>query len=250
MTILQLDGQVAVEIVSVQLDVDPATTDTLGQCLSADERRRASRFAFERDRRRFIVGRAQLRQLLASRLGVRSTDIDLVYGALGKPALSRRFAGTDLRFNISHSEEVALYAFTRDCEIGVDVEVIRELHEADDVVQRFFSPGEQDAYRSLTPRDRPLGFFNCWTRKEAFIKALGDGLQYPLDAFDVSLIPGEPARILRVGAISGEACGWVVHHLAIGPGIVGAVVTQKPIDQKPVRVSARIGTAAMASCRE
>jgi 4'-phosphopantetheinyl transferase len=128
--------------------------------------------------------------------------------ARGKPALSRRFANSDLRFNVSHSEDVAVYAFSRGREIGVDVEAVRELRDADDIAVRFFSRRENEAYLALDPRDRLLGFFNCWTRKEAFIKALGDGLYYPLDCFDVSLAPDEPARILRVENTPGNECAW------------------------------------------
>jgi 4'-phosphopantetheinyl transferase len=216
-----------VEVVSIRLDTEPAAVSEFAHCLSDAERLRASRFAFERDRCHFIVGRARLRYLLASRLGVQPDAIEFVYGASGKPALSRRFADADLHFNVSHSEDVAVYAFSQGREIGVDVEVVRELRDADDVAAHFFSARENETYLALQPGDKPIGFFNCWTRKEAFIKALGDGLSYPLDRFDVSLAPGEPARILRVGSVRGEACDWAMHELALGPGLIGAVVAQK-----------------------
>ena len=98
------------------------------------------------------------------------------------------------------------------------------LGDADDIAGRFFSDRENQAYRALERRDRPLGFFQCWTRKEAFIKALGDGLSYPLDRFDVSLAPGEPAEILRVEAMPGACCGWRMESLSPAPGFVAAVV--------------------------
>src|SRR5438874_9526998 len=192
--------------------------------LSDAERQRASRFLFDRDRDRFIVGRARLRQLLAARLGTRPESVELVYGAHGKPALARRFADSDLRFNVSHCDDVTLYAFSCGREIGVDVEAVRVLGDADDIAGRFFSHRENQAYRALERRDRPLGFFQCWTRKEAFIKALGDGLSYPLDRFDVSLAPGEPAEILRVEAMPGACCGWRMESLSPAPGFVAAVV--------------------------
>jgi 4'-phosphopantetheinyl transferase len=216
-----------VEVVSMGLDAEPAAVNEFALCLSDEERLRASRFVFERDRCRFIVGRARLRYLLASRLGVQPDAIELIYGAHGKPALSRRFAGSDLRFNVSHSEGVAVYAFSHGREIGVDVEALRELRDADDLAARFFSAHENEAYLALRPRDKPVGFLNCWTRKEAFIKALGEGLSHPLDRFDVSLAPGEPAKLLRVGCVSGEACEWTMHELVLGPGFIGAVVAQK-----------------------
>ena len=218
-----------VEVVSVRLDADPATVREFAHCLSDGERLRASRFAFARDRSRYIIGRARLRFLLGSRLGVQPNAVELVYGSRGKPALSQRFADSDLRFNVSHSEHQAVYAFSRGREIGIDVETVRDLRDADDIAARFFSRRENEAYLALDPRDRPQGFFNCWTRKEAFIKALGDGLYFPLDRFDVSLAPGEPAKILRVGRMPGETCEWAIQDLGLASGLVGAVVVQKAL---------------------
>ena len=151
--------------------------------------------------------------------------IELEYGPHGKPALAPRF-GAALKFNVSHCDEIAAYTFALDREIGVDVETVRAMPDADEIAARFFARGENEAYLGLDPRDRPLGFFNCWTRKEAFIKALGDGLSYPLARFEVSLVPGEPARIVRVEATSGDYCGWTLHGFAPAPGMVGAVVVR------------------------
>jgi len=192
--------------------------------LSDAERQRASRFVFDRDRDRFIVARARLRQLLGARLGTRPESVALVYGAHGKPALAPWLADSDLRFNLSHCDDVTLYAFSRGHEIGIDVEAVRVMPDADAIAARFFSHREQQAYRALEPRDRPLGFFQCWTRKEAFVKAIGDGLSYPLDRFDVSLTPGEPAKILRVEDTPGDCCGWRMESLSPAPGFVAAVV--------------------------
>ena len=217
----------AVELTAAKLDVRPEGVRTLATCLSDEERKRASRFAFDRDRRRFIVGRARLRQLLAARLGVRPASVALVYGEHGKPALAPRHADVDLRFNVSHSDDVAVYAFATGREIGIDVETVRVIRDADDIAARFFSRRENEAYLALDPRDKPLGFFNCWTRKEAFIKALGDGLYHPLNCFDVSLAPGEPARIIRVESTPGENCGWTLHSFLTGPGLIGAIAVRK-----------------------
>jgi len=214
----------AIDVVVTRPVVGPEVARAAAALLSDAERQRASRFLFDRDRDRFIVGRARLRQLLAARLGTRPESVELVYGAHGKPALARRFADADLHFNVSHCDDVTLYAFSCGREIGVDVEAVRVIREADDIAGRFFSRRENQAYRALEPRDRPLGFFQCWTRKEAFIKALGDGLSYPLDRFDVSLTPGEPAEILRVEAMSGDCCGWRMESLSPAPGFVAAVV--------------------------
>jgi 4'-phosphopantetheinyl transferase len=214
----------AVQVVSVPLTAAPEAVAELARCLTDEERVRASRFAFERDRRRFVVARAWLRRLLGSRLGVAPDAIEITYRPLGKPVLSQRFADSRLHFNVSHSEDVAIYAFSCGGEVGVDVEAVRAMEDADAIAARFFSAGENRAYRALDPRDRPLGFFNCWTRKEAFIKALGDGLYHPLDSFDVSLAPGESARILRVGDVPGDQCGWHLESFSPAPGFVAAVV--------------------------
>jgi 4'-phosphopantetheinyl transferase len=214
----------AVEAVSVPLTAAPAEVAELARCLTAEELSRAGRFAFERDRRRFIVGRASLRRLLASRMGLRPESVEITYGPRGKPALGPRSPDFALRFNVSHSEDVAVYAFARGREIGIDVEAVRAIEDADAIAERFFSASENNAYRALHLRDKPLGFFNCWTRKEAFVKALGDGLSRPLDSFDVSLTPGEPARILRVDSVPGERCGWHLESFSPTPGFVAAVV--------------------------
>lgn len=217
----------AFEIVTTRLDVEPEAVHAAAALLSNAERKRASRFTFARERRRFIVARSRLRQLLGVRLGVSPDSVELVSGQYGKPALAGRFSDQDLRFNVSHCEDIAVYAFSRARDIGIDVEAVRVMHDAEDIAARFFSRRERVSYRVLKPRYRPLGFFNCWTRKEAFIKAVGEGLNYPLEMFDVSLAPGEPARILRIGNTFGDACGWRLHSFSPAPGFIGAVAVQR-----------------------
>jgi 4'-phosphopantetheinyl transferase len=210
----------------IGLDKDIEEVRALRKLLCDSERRRADRFVFDRDRNRFIVARARLREMLSTRLSVRPESVELTYGAHGKPALAHRFADSDLRFNVSHSGDVALYAFSFGREIGIDIEVVRPIPDADDIAARFFSRRENEAYRALDPSDKPLGFFYCWTRKEAFIKAIGDGLYHPLDSFDVSLAPGEPAEILRVKDAPGSECGWHLNSFSPLPGLIAAVVTE------------------------
>src|SRR5881628_272569 len=217
----------AIDVVVTRSVVGPEVARAAAALLSDAERQRASCFLFDRDRDRFIVRRARLRQLLAARLGTRPESVELVYGAHGKPALARRFADSDLRFNVSHCDDVTLYAFSCGRAIGVDVEAVRVIRDADDIAARFFSHRETQAYRALEPRDRPLGFFQCWTRKEAFIKALGDGLSYPLDRFDVSLAPGEPARVLRVEGAPEDHRRWHMESFAPALGFVAAVVAER-----------------------
>ena len=195
-----------IEVVVARLNEPTESVAALSGSLSEEEASRAARLRFERDRRRFIVARARLRQLLAARLGVSPEAVEFVYGKNGKPALGQRFMDPDWRFNVSHCDDVAVYAFSRRRDVGIDVEAVRPVREADAIAARFFSRREYAAYSALAPRDRPLGFLQCWTRKEAVVKALGDGLSMPLDEFDVSRAPG-----------------WRLHSFAPLPGFIAAV---------------------------
>lgn len=212
------------EIVLGRLDLDPEALEEAWECLSDGETHRAKRLRFERDRRRYVAARARLRRLLAERLETRAGAIELSTGHRGKPRLAGRFIESPLRFNVSHSEDLAVYAFTWGREVGVDVEAVTPWRGADAIAARFFSRREQADYSSLPEAQRTDGFFNCWTRKEAFCKALGEGLHLPLRRFDVSLRPDEPARILRVDATPGEACGWRLHAFKPAPGFTAAMV--------------------------
>lgn len=194
------------EVVVARLHAGPEEVRSLRPRLSDSERRRADRFRFERDRRRFIVARARLRELLAGRLDLAPQAIELAYGKNGKPGLAQRYADSGWRFNVAHCDDVAVYAFSRDSDIGVDIEAIRPVCEADALAARFFSRREYAAYSALAPRDRPLGFLECWTRKEAVVKALGDGLSMPLDERDVSRAPG-----------------WSLHSFFPLPGFIAAL---------------------------
>lgn len=216
----------AVEIVAACLDIPPVETYRLAMMLSPDESARAGRHVFERDWRRFVVARGRLRELLAARLITCPEKIEFSYGKHGKPALAPQFLHRGLHFNVAHCGDLAVYAFSQEGEVGVDVEAVRSLPDADDIAARFFSTREKEAYRALDPCHKRVGFFNCWTRKEAFLKALGDGLYHPLDSFDVSLAPGQPARFLRVGDMAGGECGWRLESFIPAPGYVAALVTR------------------------
>src|SRR5688572_19960111 len=145
------------ELVVASLDIE---AEPLAGLLSPDERQRAARFVFERDRRRYTVARARLRQLLGERLGAAPESLQLVYNHHGKPALARRPRQRDLRFNVSHCGAVAAYAFAEGREVGVDVEEVRVLPDADEVAMRFFSHRERATYLGLPAGERPQGFFN------------------------------------------------------------------------------------------
>lgn len=214
------------EVVLACLDGNPEAVSGESELLSDPELQRASRFAREEDRVRFIQSRATLRRLLGSRLRIPPRAVDLVVGPYGKPALAPQLRRCGLQFNVSHCAEIAAFGFSWGREIGVDVEAVRPVPEADSIARQFFSPREVEAYFALPAADRRLGFFNCWTRKEAFVKARGDGLGFGLDRFDVSLDPRGPARILRVDHEPGERCGWMLGEFNPAPGFVGAVVVQ------------------------
>ena len=216
-----------IEVMTHSLAADPDSIRGSVHCLSDGERQRADRFVFERDRRRFIAARARLREILGAKLATPPEKVEFTYNARGKPALARKLWDLDLRFNLSHSEDVAVYVFAVGRDVGIDVEAVRVLPDADDVASRFFSARENAAYAALDERDKPQGFFNCWTRKEAFIKALGEGLHHPLDRFDVSLAPDAPAEILRVDDVDGSDCGWSLDSFTPFPGFVGAVVIEQ-----------------------
>ncbi len=158
---------------------------------------------------------------------MRPEAVELAYGTNGKPVLAPRLAHTGWRFNLSHCGGLAVYALARGHEVGVDVEAVRPLDGGDDLAARYFSRREIQAYRALAARDRPLGFFNCWTRKEAFVKALGVGLSLHLERFDVSLAPGVPARLLRVEPGLADRSAWRLVAFAPLPGFVGALACQR-----------------------
>jgi len=128
-----------------------------------------------------------------------------------------------LYFNLAHSEGLAIYALTRVGEIGIDVECIRPEFAGDEIAKRFFAPGEVSCLNAMSKKQRPEAFFNCWTRKEAFIKATGMGLSLPLDQFEVTLAPGEPAELLHTTWDKNEASRWSIKSIEVGQGYVAAV---------------------------
>jgi 4'-phosphopantetheinyl transferase len=205
-----------------RLDQSPLVREELFGLLSSDERTRAGRFHFEKDRDRFIASRGILRTVLGSYLGIEPGR--LAFRCPGnKPALMDWCGGKDLHFNLSHSSGLGLFAFARRCEVGIDVEYIREIPEMEDIVGSFFSEREKAAFDSLPRALRREAFFKCWTRKEAVVKAMGSGLSSPLQDFDVSLIPGEPARILEIRREQEMASAWSLLELKPAPGYAAAL---------------------------
>jgi len=216
----------AVHIWRAALDLPGRRVEALQEKLSTDERMRAERFHFEKDRKKFVVGVGILRTILGPYVGVEPNELRFIYGKRGKPMLADVFANGSIHFNMSHSEGLVLYGFTRDHEIGVDIEFIRDIPEMDKIAEQFFSKKENDVLRSLPDSKKKEAFFNCWTRKEAFIKAIGDGLYQPLDNFDVALKPGEPAKLLRIGRDSKRASRWFIHDFKPAPGFTAALAVE------------------------
>jgi 4'-phosphopantetheinyl transferase len=204
----------------------PSELQSLASLLAPDEISRAQRFHFEPDRASFIVARATLRIILAAYLKLNPTQLQFSYSAHGKPALNDAETSCGLRFNLSHSNALALYAVTRNREIGVDIEYIRTDFASDEIAERFFSNTEIAMLRALPYQQRTENFFNCWTRKEAYIKARGEGLSFPLDRFDVSLIPGEQRATLNVPEAPLEAARWSLQSLTPGDGYAAAIVVE------------------------
>lgn len=207
-------------------EVSPARLDPLREVLAPDERARAARFLYEDDRRRYTVARGVLRTLLGRYLGVEPASLEFRYGAHGKPALAETPGSRDVRFNVSHSHGLALHAFAVGREVGVDVERIRPNTDVIGVARHSFSPAEAEALTNLPAGQRREAFFNCWTRKEAFIKAHGEGIALGLSRFDVTLRPGEPAALLRFDDDPAEAARWSLRALDAGDGYKAALAVE------------------------
>ena len=216
-----------VDIVGVRLDQPAEFSAVLWQLLSRDERERAGKFHYAQHRQHYVVARASLRRLLAERLHVAPRAIELVETKYGKPQLAPVHGAPDIEFNLSHSGIIALYAFTRACAVGVDVELIREVPDVDDLAEHFFSVTEAALLRALPVDRRSLAFLACWTRKEAFIKALGLGLSCPLDAFDVTIDSDAPARITRIEKRIDTVANWTMQAFTPYHGYIAAVAYRR-----------------------
>jgi 4'-phosphopantetheinyl transferase len=209
-----------VHVWRVHLDRTERDRAALSEVLSPDERARAARFRFPVDQARFAVARGALRLILARYAGVAAESLRFRTNEYGKPALG---GGTDLRFNISHSHALGLVAVACGREVGVDVERVRADVETLQIAGHYFSPNEVAALTALPSELAVRGFYTCWTRKEAYIKAIGKGLSQALDSFDVSLEPGSPAALLACRDDPTEVDRWSMQALHPGPGYVGAL---------------------------
>lgn len=202
--------------------------------LSPDEADRAGRFCFEEHRAHYVVARGLLRALLGRYLGVHPAAVRFAYDAHGKPALDGG-ASADLAFNVSHSGGLALCGISRVGPLGVDIETWRFTSNRDGIAARYFAQGEVRRLQALPATERMAAFFDCWTRKEAFVKAIGHGLGHPLDRFEVSFEPGVPARLLDVDGDADEAAHWTLEALPHVPGYSAALAVRR----RPVAITCR-----------
>jgi len=225
---LQL-GADDVHVWRASLDCDPPVLARLEATLSPDETVRANRFIFLSDRNRFVMARGILRELLGAYLALSPAKLQFCYGDYGKPALKGKTAGSSLQFNLSHSGGLAVYALAFGRRLGIDVEHFRPQLAGEEIARRYFAVRELVELQKLPPQLRVEGFFLCWTRKEAYVKAQGAGMSIPLDSFTVSLTPGRSEELhaadaaqwsLRsfepspshIGAVVGEGRGWQLRH--------------------------------------
>jgi 4'-phosphopantetheinyl transferase len=220
-------GPRRIHLWAARLDPPAAEVVRLHRLLDADEQAKAARFRFDKHRRRFIVGRGFQRIVLGDYLGVDAAEIELRYGPKGKPYLAGPWRER-LHFNLSNSSEMALLGVNVEREIGVDIEKLREVHEMEQLAERFFSRREAPVLLALPEERKIEGFFNCWTRKEAYLKAVGTGLSAPLDRFDVTLEPGAPPRMLALEESAEKAASWSLCHLEPAEGYLGAFAIEVP----------------------
>ena len=223
-----------VHIWSVNLDPPAERVEALGRALAQDEWDRANRFRFDRHRRQYVVGRGALRALLSAYTGTRPELIRFTYGPRGKPFLE---GSGDLLFNLSNSDERALVGFVRGREIGMDIEYLKPMPDCEQIAERFFSESERVVLRGIPKESKEEAFFNCWTRKEAYLKAVGEGLAAPLDSFDVTLAPGEPPRMLTLRGDADAAARWWLEHFRLSPEYIGALALERqdPAERWEVR---------------
>jgi 4'-phosphopantetheinyl transferase len=209
---------------SLKVSSDVLTDHTA--TLSPLEKERAGKFRFDLHRNRFIAGRGLLRTILGRYLQTSPSKVGFAYSPESKPALDPKFDGAGLHFNLADTEDLMLLAVTRIGPVGIDVESVQPIKEMGDLVAVFFSQRENELFQKLPPSSQPTAFFNLWTRKEALLKATGEGITRSLNLVEVSFLPDEPTRVLAISGDSEKGALWSLHALSPAPGFVGAVAIQ------------------------
>lgn len=210
----------------MRLDLTPSATRGGRELLSPDEVARADRFHFEKDRQHYTAARSGMRSILSGYLGLRPQAVRFSYCKHGKPQLAGRETGSSLQFNLSHSDKYAVLAVARHMHLGVDIEYMKPDVAVDEIASSFFSPLEYRTLLALPAEHRLSAFYRCWTRKEAYVKAKGLGLNLTLSSFDVAFASTDPPALLRADASLEEPSRWRVYHLETAPQWVGALVIQ------------------------
>jgi 4'-phosphopantetheinyl transferase len=214
-----------IQVWRLSMEDSAAAGSSFLEVLSKEERDRAGQFKFEKDARHFAASRACLRVILSNYLGAPPQDLQIEHGEYGKPRL-RRSAFGDVRFNLSHSGNLTLLSVALGREVGLDIEKIRPFPDAQHIAGRFFTSAEQEALRHLAGKDLERGFFRCWTRKEAYLKARGRGVGLGLDRFEVPLAPDREPELRHLDDELGDARDWWIMDLEPGPGYVGALAAE------------------------
>jgi 4'-phosphopantetheinyl transferase len=215
-----------VHVWCVRLDDLSTLMSSVARYLSADEQTRAGRFVFRPDRDRYIASRGVLRAILGRYLSQDPSHLLFSYNSYGKPQIDSSREASAIRFNVSHSQALALYAVARTREVGIDIECITRDVPYEDIVEQFFSSAEKDIFRRLPKDDQREWFFACWTIKEAYVKAVGTGLVEPLDRIEVTLHAGTSTASLKILGEPQQRCRWTAQLLKSVPGYIGAVVAE------------------------
>ena len=218
-----------VHVWRARLNVSVEELQARSKLLTEEERARGARYLRPEVGSRFVAGRGLLRRLLGMYLGSDAAEVEFVFNSFGKPALAPKHGAGDLRFNLSHSHDGALLAFTRGRELGVDIERVRPDFATQEIAQRFFSPAEAERLQALPVEEQASAFFQCWTRKEGYIKARGDGLSRGLDSFEVAFGAGLEPAVLKASDEANALDRWLVVDLQPRRGFAGALVVERPV---------------------
>ncbi len=210
------------------LDLNDHVFDDLIRSLSPDEGRRADRYVYQKDRRDYISSRGILRNILGRYMHCEAADVTIDYSFDGKPTLGLSMQSAGLEFNLSHSSGYLAVAVTQGVKVGVDIERMRTIPDMDLIATHSFSQYEQNELSLLPSEEKSSGFFRCWTRKEAYLKATGNGLSIPLDSFDVSLEPDNPIRMRSNRFDPNEVSRWSFFTFIPNQGFIGALVIESP----------------------
>jgi 4'-phosphopantetheinyl transferase len=218
-----------VHVWRAHLDTPSDTLVKLRQTFSPAECERAGKFYFMPDRTRYVIGRGLCRILLERCLGIPADRLRFEYGTAGKPKLAQDFQRSLLHFNVAHSGDFVLVALAYRYQLGVDIELIQTDFEVDAIAQQFFSATERASLIANVPvHGKHDAFFTCWTRKEAYLKARGDGLSLPLDSFDVAFLPGQEPQLIETRQDPAEASRWTLRDLDVDPLYKAALACDSP----------------------